>query len=146
MNVRPYLDTDQDAVVRLWKQVFNYTQPRHDPVASIRRKLAVERELLLVATDGDRVVGTVMGGYDGHRGWIYSLAVEPEYRRRGIARALVRHLERLLEELGCPKVNLQIFSENDGVVPFYESLGYTVEPRISMGKTLEAGRQPAQPA
>jgi ribosomal protein S18 acetylase RimI-like enzyme len=79
-----------------------------------------------------------MGGYDGHRGWMYSLAVDPRFRRQGIGRTLVQHLERVLALRGCPKINLQILAGNAEVTSFYETLGYSVEPRISMGKVLES--------
>ena len=90
----------------------------------------------MVAEADGRVVGTVMGGYDGHRGWIYSLAVDDCERHRGIGSALVDNIERALKALGCLKVNLQVVSTNSGVVEFYEKLGFSVEDRISMGKRL----------
>lgn len=82
------------------------------------------------------VLGTILAGYDGHRGWLYSVAVDPANRRSGIGAALVRHAQRALAELGCMKVNLQIMSGNEAVAGFYEKLGFTVEARISMGKLL----------
>ena len=75
-----------------------------------------------------------MAGYDGHRGWIYSLAVAPRFRRRGIATALVHHVEQALAARDCPKINLQILPSNSAVIAFYHKLGYTLEDRISMGK------------
>jgi ribosomal protein S18 acetylase RimI-like enzyme len=98
--------------------------------------LAVERDLFFVAAVDGAVVGTVMGGYDGHRGWVYSVAVDPRHRRRGIGAALLRRLEAALTERGCLKVNLQVRAWNAGVVPFYEKLGYRVEEVVSMGKRL----------
>jgi ribosomal protein S18 acetylase RimI-like enzyme len=77
-----------------------------------------------------------MGGYDGHRGWVYSLAVSPPARRRGVGTALMAHLERELAARGCPKVNLQVLASNAGTVRFYEKVGYAVEERVSMGKLL----------
>ena len=77
-----------------------------------------------------------MGGYDGHRGWIYSVAVRPEHRGQGIGRELIRTLETMLAERGCPKVNLQVRASNKQVVAFYKKLGYAVEERINMGKRL----------
>lgn len=77
-----------------------------------------------------------MAGYDGHRGWIYSLAVLPQNRLQGIGSRLVRHAEQQLQRLGCAKINLQIFQGNAAVVEFYRKLGYQTEPRISMGKQL----------
>jgi ribosomal protein S18 acetylase RimI-like enzyme len=83
---------------------------------------------------GDRVVATVLGGYDGTRGWIYHLAVAPQHRRHGFGRAMMAAAEERLRGLGCPKINLQILRSNTGVVRFYERLGYAVEDRISMGR------------
>jgi ribosomal protein S18 acetylase RimI-like enzyme len=136
MHVRPYDDADQQAVIALWGDVLPDTAPHNDPATALRKKLAVGRDLFFVATAGGAVVGTVLGGYDGHRGWVYALAVRPEHRRQGIGTALVRRLERALAECGCLKVNLQVRASNAGVVAFYEKLGYGVEPRVSMGKRL----------
>jgi ribosomal protein S18 acetylase RimI-like enzyme len=136
MLIRPYRDADQGDVVALWHEVFAYPTPHNDPEAVIRQKRAVQPELFLVAELDDRVVGTVLGGYDGHRGWVYSLAVAPARRGLGIGTALVRHLERALAGRACPKVNLQVLASNAGVVAFYEKLGYRVEDRISMGKVF----------
>jgi ribosomal protein S18 acetylase RimI-like enzyme len=136
MEIRLYRESDEAAVIGLWRAVFNYNLPHHNPAASIRKKVAFQPELFFVATEGGEVTGTVMGGYDGHRGWIYSLAVAPSLQRKGTGTALVRHVERVLGELGCPKINLQVLAENAGVVAFYQKLGYRVEERVSMGKPL----------
>ena len=136
MYVRPYQDSDQQEVITLWKEVLPDSAPHNDPVTAIRNKLAEERDLFFVADRDGAVIGTVMGGYDGHRGWIYSVAVAPQQRRRGIGRALIRRLEAALSQRGCLKVNLQIRSSNTHVIAFYEKLGYSVEERVSMGKRL----------
>jgi ribosomal protein S18 acetylase RimI-like enzyme len=136
VRVRPYDDADAVAVTDLWAAVLPPNAPHNDPALSLRKKLSVDRDLLLVATVGRAVVGTVMGGYDGHRGWVYSLAVDPEHRRRGVGTALVRRLEALLAERGCLKVNLQVRSSNTAVVAFYERLGFRVEEILSLGKRL----------
>src|SRR5262249_55354355 len=112
------------------------TAPHNEPATAIRKKLAVERDLFFVATIDGAVTGTAMGGYDGHRGWVYSVAVKPQHRRRGIGSALIRRLEAALSARGCLKVNLQVRTSNAGVVAFYEKLGYGVEERVSMGKRL----------
>lgn len=135
-TIRPYEEADHAAVARLWNEVLPGTAAHHDPATSISKKLAVGGDLFYVAVVGGTAVGTVMGGYDGHRGWIYSVAVNPQYRRQRIATALIRHLERALAERGCLKVNLQVLSSNRDVVAFYEQLGFAVEERISMGKRL----------
>lgn len=134
--IRRYEPDDEAAVVAIWTSAFGYMTPHNDPRLSIARKMAFQPELFFVAVVDDFVVGTVMGGYDGHRGWIYSLAVSEGRRRVGIARALMAHVEDTLEGLSCLKVNLQVLPGNDSVVTLYEELGYVVEPRICLGKIL----------
>lgn len=123
-------------VAALWQQAFGYDTPHNRPELAIDKKLAVDDGLFFVATDKAAVIGTLMAGYDGHRGWLYSVAVHPDYRRQGLGASLVRHGEQALIALGCLKINLQINLGNDTVVGFYEALGYGVEPRISMGKKI----------
>ncbi|HKI32673.1 MAG TPA: GNAT family acetyltransferase [Gemmataceae bacterium] len=135
MQIRPYQDSDERAVIALWNEVLPDSAPHNDPATAIRKKLAVERDLFFVADD-DGVVGTVMGGYDGHRGWVYAVAVTPLPRRHGVGSALVRRLEAALAERGCLKINLQVRAWNAEVIPFYEKLGYSVEKIVSMGKRL----------
>jgi ribosomal protein S18 acetylase RimI-like enzyme len=137
MNIRPYRDEDHAQVVALWARVFPDIKPHNDPATSIARKLEVQRELFMVADEAGEIVGTAMGGYDGHRGWIYAVAVSPELRRQGIGTALMRRVERELAAIGCPKLNLQVRGSNRRAVGFYESLGYDTEDRVSMGKLLE---------
>lgn len=117
--------------------MFGYTASHNQPPNVIRCKLAEQPELFFVAVLDERVAGTVMGGYDGHRGWVYSLAVHPERRLQGIGTALMQHLERTLRERGCPKINLQVVGANAATVEFYQRLGYAVEDRISLGKVFE---------
>jgi ribosomal protein S18 acetylase RimI-like enzyme len=136
LSIRPYQDSDEQAVIALWQEVLPDSAPHNDPATSLRNKLAVDRNLLFVADVEGEVVGTVMGGYDGHRGWIYSVAVRPQNRRRGIGGALIRRMEVALFEQGCLKVNLQVRTSNAAVIAFYQALGYDVEERISMGKRL----------
>jgi len=83
-----------------------------------------------------RIVATVMAGLDGHRGWVYRVAVLPELQKCGIGQAMMAEVEKKLAEIGCKKVNLQVRSTNHGVVAFYRSLGFEVEERISMGKRI----------
>lgn len=77
-----------------------------------------------------------MAGYDGHRGWIYSLAINPEYRKKGIGSLLLKYAENELKKLNCPKISLQILTSNKEIVDFYKKNGYSIEERISMGKKL----------
>ena len=123
-------------VVQLWVDVFGYDAPHNDPELVIDRKLAVEDGLFFVATADGEVIGSVMAGYDGHRGWIYSLAVLPEPRHQGIGSALVARAETALVALRCVKINMQIAQGNEAVEAFYRSLGYEPEVRLSMGKKL----------
>jgi hypothetical protein len=136
MEIRLFRESDEPAVVALWTTVFGYAAPHNHPATDIRCKLAVQRELFFVAILDGHLVGTVMGGYDGHRGWIYRLAVAADFRRRGVGTALVAHVEQALQKRGCLKINLQVLASNAETVAFYEKLGYGVEERVSMGKLL----------
>lgn len=133
--VRSFELEDEDAVVALWEEA-GLTRPWNDPRADIRRKLTVQPELFLVAVDGDTVVGSVMSGYDGHRGWLYYLAAAASHRGRGVGRLLVAEAERLLEALGCPKVQLMVRPENTGARGFYDALGYEPFETWATGKRL----------
>ena len=136
IDIRPYEDAvDRLPVIALWRQVFDYTVAYKDPDFAIDAKLAVDN-LFYVALDGGEVAGTVMVGYDGHRGWLYSLAVAPGLQRGGIGSALVRHAVEILRGLGCPKVNIQIHESNREVVGFYRANGFSVDAVVSMGKRL----------
>jgi ribosomal protein S18 acetylase RimI-like enzyme len=140
MNVRPFERSDGDSVADLWREVFPDAPPWNDPPRDIERKLAVQPELFLVACESGRIVGTVMGGYDGHRGWVYYVAVSPAHRRRGVGAALMRSIEAALRDRGCHKLNLQVHVANPGAVEFYRRLGYRVEERVSMSKHLVPAR------
>ena len=136
MDIRPFQPENEQSVVALWREVFAYGAPHNDPALTISLKLRKGRDLFFVALDENAVIGTVMGGYDGHRGWIYLLAVAPGARRRGVGTALVRHVESALRDLGCPKINLQVLPDNSQVIEFYRKMGFKVEERISMGKIM----------
>jgi len=150
--LRPFASADEDAVVALWHET-GLVRAWNDPHADIRRKLAVQPELFLVAVEeggeaDGTVVGTVMAGYDGHRGWLYYLASAPTRRGRGIGRRLVTEAERLLAALGCPKVQLMVRPENAGVRAFYAGLGYEPFDTWATGKRLviDGPGGPAGPA
>ncbi|CAB3699039.1 ribosomal protein S18 acetylase RimI-like enzyme [Burkholderia sp. OAS925] len=140
LSIRRFDARDTDAVIALWQQAFpeyrDATKPQRNPRLSIANKLATQPELFFVAVLGERVVGTVMGGYDGHRGWLYSLAVDESLRRHGIGSRLVAHVEAALTALGCPKLNLQVLSAKNDVRAFYEALGYRADEVVSFGKRL----------
>ena len=125
------------AIDRLWRIVFPDAPPRNRAELAIPAKLALKDGLLLVAEKAaGQVVGTIMAGWDGHRGWLYAVAVDPVAQRQGVGRALVATSLDRLAARGCGKVNLQIRAGNTAVVAFYERLGFTVEPRTSMGRTI----------
>lgn len=132
--VRAFAPGDRSAVEALWQRVFPHTLPRHRPSYVLSQKLEHDDGLLFVAERGGEIIGTVMGGYDGHRAWLYSVAVDPRLRRQGVGRALVEAMEHELLARGAPKVNLQVRAGNDAVIGFYEALGYESEPHTSMGK------------
>ena len=137
MLVRPFLDSDESAVIALWEAA-GLTRPWNDPRKDIERKRSVRREWFLVGTHDDAVMASIMIGYDGHRGWINYLAVAADHRGKGHARALVREAERLLAAVGCPKINLQIRTSNAAVIAFYEAIGYTQDDVVSFGRRLIA--------
>lgn len=144
LRIRPVVAADIAAILRLWAAVFpEYLDPafpQRDPRASIERKLAFGDGRFWVAVvddaTGEQIAGTVMSGYDGHRGWIYSLGVDPALRRRGIASALAAHAEAELAAAGCPKVNLQVFEGNGQALGFWAARGYARDGVLSLGKRL----------
>lgn len=155
--IRPFRREDTEAVVALWRRA-GLVVPWNDPYRDIERKLTVQPELFLVVDDPDAaggaldhgdasggsldhvasasVVGAAMVGYDGHRGWVNYLAVDESRRGEGIGAALMAEAERLLVERGCPKLNLQVRSTNQGVIDWYRSLGYEPDHAVGLGKRL----------
>ena len=135
MEIRPFEAQDEAAVIQLWQRA-GLTRPWNDPARDIRRKLQVQPEWFLVGLVDDRLVASVMAGFDGHRGWINYLAVDPDDQRRGFGRMIMMHAERLLHNFGCPKINLQIRRDNVQAAAFYESLGFSEDAVVSYGKRL----------
>ncbi len=134
--VRPFESRDRDHVVHILRRVFDDPRGWNAPDNAIARKLKMQDGLFFVSEFEEQIVGTVMAGFDGVRGWIYSLAIVPEFRRRGYASQLMNFAEGVLRDRGCKKLNLQVRSSNDSVVQFYQKLGFEVENRVSMGKLL----------
>jgi ribosomal protein S18 acetylase RimI-like enzyme len=135
VTLETYKDTYFEGLKALWEESAPPDgSPGHAASRTIPSKLAIQPDLLIIALEGSKVVGAIMPGYDGHRGWLYALAVLASHRRRNIGTLLVREAEERLKALGCTKINLQIRASNSGVTAFYEGLGYIVEERISMGK------------
>ena len=135
VDIRRFEPGDRAAVVELWHRA-ELTRPWNDPELDIDRKLAVDPEGFLVAEFAGRVVGTIMAGYDGHRGWLNYLAVDPGTQGRGLGGRLVREAEHVLGRRGCSKINLQIRTANESAVEFYRSIGYELDDVVSMGRRL----------
>lgn len=135
MEIRVFRQDDFEEVITLWERC-DLLRPWNDPEMDIERKLNYDPDLFLVAEVGGEVVGSVMGGYDGHRGSAYYLGVHPDYRGRGIANALINRLEKKLIARGCPKIQLMVREDNDTVIEMYEKLGYEIQAITSLGKRL----------
>ena len=140
MNIRSVAAADIETVIALWREVFpeynDPARPQRDPRANITRKLAFGDGLFWLIEENGKVVATAMAGYDGHRGWIYSIGVAPGARRRGYARALLAHAEDQLRALGCPKINLQVLAVNEEAQQFWRAAGYQPDPVVSLGRRL----------
>ncbi|MEN0111233.1 MAG: GNAT family N-acetyltransferase [Planctomycetota bacterium] len=134
--VRGYRPTDRPGYLELMEAVFGRPALHNDYAATLDRVLGAGAAVVRIAERAGSVVGAATGGYDGSRGWLYAVAVAPDVRRARLGTRLVRAVEEALIERGCPKVNLQVRAGNEPVVAFYESLGYAVEPRVSLGKRL----------
>lgn len=135
LAIRPFEDADEAAVVQLW-QACNLTRPWNNPQRDIDRKRGVQRELFLVGTVHNQIVAVAMGGYDGHRGWVYYVGVHPEHRRKGYATALFQAIEERLIAMGCPKLLLMVRDTNLEAAEFYRSIGYAQDPVVLFGKRL----------
>ncbi len=135
MIIRPYNSKDEGKVLSLWQRS-GLLVPWNDPRKDIQRKLQVNPEWFLIGELEGKLMATCMAGYDGHRGWIYYLMVDPDLQGRGYGRQIMQKAEELLLEAGCPKINLQIRTNNVDVLKFYHSIGYEIDEVISMGKRL----------
>ncbi len=135
MNIRKYQEKDRNLLATFWKEVFPGDPVRNEPSNVIKAKLKVDDLIFIAEKDGD-ILGACMAGYDGHRGWLYAVAVSPNHRRKGIGKKLVGFAISQLKNIGCIKVNLQIRSTNTKVAAFYKSLGFSVEDRLSMGTLI----------
>jgi ribosomal protein S18 acetylase RimI-like enzyme len=135
-TLRQYRPEDEREVVELWIRC-GLVRPQNDPRKDIARKLQVRPEFFRVGVCAGKIVATIMVGYEGHRGWINYLAVDPGCRRRGYGRQLMNEAERLLRAEGCPKINLQVRKANTEVLAFYSAIGYVPDDVVSLGRRLE---------
>ncbi len=133
--IRQFDGLDEAAVIDLWQRC-DLLRAWNNPKKDIARKMQINPELFLLGLIEERIVASVMGGYEGHRGWINYLAVDPDYRHRGLARQITAAVEEKIISMGCPKINLQIRADNLQAIRFYESIGYKKDAVVSMGKRL----------
>ena len=140
MKIRAFHIDDTEDIVSLWTAC-ELVVPWNDPREDIARKLEVNPELFLVGElvgeHAGAIVATVMGGYEGHRGWINYLAVDPAHRGKDYGREIMAAIETQLQDLGCPKINLQVRSSNEAVLRFYQAIGYAIDDVVGMGKRLK---------
>ena len=135
MIVRSYEEGDREAVIALWKAC-GLSRAWNDAGRDIDRKRTVQPELFLVGLEEGTLVATAMAGFEGHRGWVNYLGVDPDHQRHGYGTRMMQAAEEALRRVGAPKVNLQVRSGNDAAVAFYRALGYEIEERVSLGKRL----------
>ncbi len=135
MKIRPYKSGDEKAVIELWRKC-NLVRPQNDPKKDIQRKLKVNPELFLVGVEGSKVIATAMGGYEGHRGWVNYLGVDPTHRHKGVGRKIMEAIEEKLLAMGCPKLNLCVLANNTAAMKFYEKIGFIKDDCVLMGKRL----------
>jgi ribosomal protein S18 acetylase RimI-like enzyme len=130
-----YRSEYQSAVVDLWRKC-RLIIPQNDPIVDIQKKVDYQPELFFVALLDGRVIGSVMAGYEGHRGWLNYVAILPEYQGQGHGRKLVEKAIAELKKLGCIKVNLEVRKSNSSVIDFYMHLGFKDNEVVGLGKRL----------
>ena len=133
--VRPYSEKDLEDIVSLW-DICGLSRPWNDPIKDIKRKLIVQREIFLILEKDEKILGSVMGGYDGHRGSVYYLGIHPNHKNKGFGKLLMKKIEEELIQMGCPKINLMIRDTNLDVQEFYRIIGYEKQEVVVYGKRL----------
>ncbi len=133
-------DADREAIIALW-QVCDLTRPWNDPVADFDQALATATSDILILREDDVLIASVMVGYDGHRGWVYYLAVHPEHRRKGLGRDMMEAAEIWLRERNAPKIQLMVRSDNTDVIAFYEAFGLERQDVVTLGRRLDGESQ-----
>lgn len=132
LNTEKLTVADHSALIQFWRDIFPNDPPHNEPSKMLSAKLKVD-DLVFITKEEDKIVGACMAGYDGHRGWLYAVAVSPSHRRQGIGQRIINSTIDELKSLGCIKLNLQIRADNTEVASFYQSLGFHIEDRMSMG-------------
>jgi len=136
LNTSKLTQSDHTQLIEFWREIFPNDPPHNEPSKMLSAKLKVD-DLVFITKEEDKIVAACMAGYDGHRGWLYAVAVSPSHRRRGIGQRIIQSVIDELKSLGCIKLNLQIRADNTEVASFYQSLGFHIEERMSMGVFLE---------
>jgi ribosomal protein S18 acetylase RimI-like enzyme len=139
LEIAPITDADVADVVALW-QACGLTRPWNDPQGDIAFARKNHNATILLGRDGARIVASAMVGHDGHRGWVYYVAVDPDHRQHGFGRAIMRAAEDWLRQQGIQKLQLMVRPENTRVQAFYESIGYDEQERVIYAKWLD-GRE-----
>jgi ribosomal protein S18 acetylase RimI-like enzyme len=135
MLIQPYSPQYKQEVIALWERC-GLVRPVNNPQKDIQRKMKVNPELFLIGLIDGKVAATAMGGYEGHRGWVNYLGVDPVLQKKGLGRQIMQALEKILLERGCAKLNLQVRTGNTEAMRFYERLGYKRDEVVSLGKRL----------
>jgi len=135
LTIRPYKKEDETRMIDLW-ETCKLVVPWNDPGKDIQIKMGNSPDLFFVGETRHQIVASCMAGYDGHRGWIYYLAVRPDSRHRGIASRMMDHAVLKLKALGCPKINIMVRDSNKGVISFYEQIGFQKDPVTVLSKRL----------
>jgi ribosomal protein S18 acetylase RimI-like enzyme len=134
-EIRTYRNSDEAHVINLWEKC-KLVVPWNDPKKDIQRKLSERPDLFFVGLLENLLIASCMAGFDGHRGWVYYVAVHPKHRRKGFATKLMEIAEEKLKEIGCPKIQLMVRESNLRVIEFYKNISYKIDPLVTMGKTL----------
>jgi ribosomal protein S18 acetylase RimI-like enzyme len=140
LTIAPIEDADIAAVIALWQRC-GLTRPWNDPAADIALARKGANAAVLAGRDGNAIVATVLVGHDGHRGWVYYVAVDPDRRHKGYGGIVMAAAESWLRARGIEKLQLMVRSDNSQVQTFYQSLGYLAQERIVYAKWLD-GREP----
>lgn len=135
MEIREFALSDYEDVIDLWQRA-GLSLSRSDSIEGIKRKLERDSELFLVVEEDKQIIGAVMGCFDGRRGWVNHLAIDPDFQGNQIGKNIMDELERRFREVGCEKVNLLISMDNTKVQGFYERLGFTQDPLVFMEKWI----------